>query len=82
MAQATDYLKAMQINDISELLYHIESHVIDQAIDQATKTLSKKLDLLTALRQLEVRKFLLPLKKRSMQWFLIFQHQSQSIIRI
>ena len=28
MAQATDYLKAMQMNDISELLYHSESHVI------------------------------------------------------
>ena len=27
-AGATDYLKAMQMNDISELLYHSESHVI------------------------------------------------------
>ena len=42
MAQATDYLKAMQMNDISELLYHNESHVIDQMIDQATEILSEK----------------------------------------
>ena len=39
MAGATDYLKAMQMNDISALLYHNESHVIDQMIDQATETL-------------------------------------------
>ena len=42
MAGATDYLKAMQMNDISELLYHNESHVIDQMIDQATKILSER----------------------------------------
>ena len=42
MARATDYLKAMQMNDISELLYHNESHVIDQMIDQATEILSEK----------------------------------------
>ena len=42
MAQATGYLKAMQMNDISELLYHNESHVIDQMIDQVTEILSEK----------------------------------------
>ena len=42
MAGATDYLKAMQMNDISELLYHNESHVIDQMIDQATEILSER----------------------------------------
>ena len=42
MARATDYLKAMQMNDISELLYHNESHVIDQMIDQAQEILSEK----------------------------------------
>ena len=42
MAGATDYLKAMQMNDISELLYHNESHVIDQMIDQATEIVSEK----------------------------------------
>ena len=41
-ARATDYLRAMQMNDISELLYHNESHVIDQMIDQATENLSEK----------------------------------------
>ena len=42
MAGDTDYLKAMQMNDISELLYHNESHVIDQMIDQATEILSER----------------------------------------
>ena len=42
MAGVTDYLKAMHMNDISELLYHNESHVIDQMIDQATEILSEK----------------------------------------
>lgn len=42
MADATDYSKAMQMNDISELLYHNESHVIDKMIDQATEILSEK----------------------------------------
>ena len=42
MAGATDYLKAMQMNDISKLLYHNESHVIDQMIDQATEILSER----------------------------------------
>ena len=42
MARATDYLKAMQMNDISELLCHTESHVIDQMIDQATEILSDR----------------------------------------
>ena len=42
MARATGYLKAMQMNDISEMLYHNESHVIDQMIDQATEVLSEK----------------------------------------
>ena len=42
MAQATDYLKAMQMDDISELLYHNESHAIDQMIDQAQEILSER----------------------------------------
>ena len=42
MARATDYLKAMQMNDISEMLYHNESHVINQMIDQATEVLSER----------------------------------------
>ena len=42
MVDATGYLKAMQINDISKMVYHNKSHVIDQAIDQATKILSEK----------------------------------------
>ena len=42
MARATDYLKAMQMDDISELLYHNESHAIDQMIDQATEILSER----------------------------------------
>ena len=42
MARATDHSKAMQMNDISELLHHNESHVIDQMIDQATEILSEK----------------------------------------
>ena len=41
-ARATDYLKAMQMDDISELLYHNESHAIDQMIDQAQEILSKR----------------------------------------
>ena len=42
MADATGYLKAMQMNDISKMLYHNESHVIDQMIDQGTEILSEK----------------------------------------
>ena len=42
MARATGYLKAMQMNDISKMLYHNESHAIDQMIDQATEILSEK----------------------------------------
>ena len=50
MAQSTGYLKAMQMNDISELLYHNESHAIDQMIDQAQEILSEKAKPLTVLR--------------------------------
>ena len=42
MADATGYLRAMQMNDIDEKLYHNESHVIDEMIDQATEVLSEK----------------------------------------
>ena len=36
------YLKAIQMNDISDMLYHNKSHVIDQMIDQATKSFVRK----------------------------------------
>ena len=42
MADATGYLKAMQMNDISKMLYHNKSHIIDQMIDQATEVFSEK----------------------------------------
>ena len=66
MARATGYLKAMQMNDISDMLYHNESHVIDQMIDQATEILSEMQNRSTVLRQLVGKKFLLQLKLRLM----------------
>ena len=66
MADATGYLKAMQMNDISKMLYHNESHVIDQMIDQATEILSEMQNRSTVLRQLVGKKFLLQLKLRLM----------------
>ena len=82
MADATGHLRAVQMNDISEMMYHNESYAINQMIDKATEVLPEKLNLSNILRQLVVKKFLLPLKMRLMQWFQIFPHQNQSIIRI
>ena len=80
MADATDYLKAIQMNDIRELLYHNESHVINQMIDQATE-MSEKAKPFQRTETVGGQEILLPLKKRSMQWFQIFPHQNQSTIR-
>ena len=82
LAGATDYLKAMQMNDISELLYHNESHVIDQMIDQATEILSEKAKPFNSTETVSGQEILSLLKKRLMQWFQIFPHQNQSITRI
>ena len=42
MADANVYLKIMQMNDISKILYQNESHVIDQMIDKVMEVLSEK----------------------------------------
>ena len=42
MADATGYLRSMQMNDVSKMLYHNESHAINQMIYEATEILSEK----------------------------------------
>ena len=82
MARATGYLKAMQMNDISELLYHNESHVIDQMIDQATEILSERAKPFNRTETVGGQEISLYPKKRSMQWYQTFPHQNQNTIRI
>ena len=76
MARATGYLKAMQMNDISEMLYHNESHVIDQMIDQATEVLSEKAKPFNQTETVGGQEILLPRRPISMQWFLTYQHRN------
>ena len=80
-ARATDYLKAMQMNDISELLYHNESHVIDQMIDQATEVLSERAKPINRTETVGGQEIFVYLKKRSMQWYQTFPHQNRNTIR-
>ena len=82
MTQATDYLKAMQMNDISELLYHNESHVVDQMIDQATEILSEKAKPFNRTETVGGQEVFVASQEEIDAMVSISPHQNQSIIRI